>query len=161
PFATLALPATLVGATARVVGYGETALGQLPDGQRRQTTLKVSTLDALLFRADAAPGNSCGGDSGGPVLADVGSGEQIVGVTVSGDSACQSYALQPRVDVAVAGFIQPYLDATVTSPTGRPAGTLDVGSLCDHACASAADCPAGLACEPATPSRPATCAISQ
>ncbi|MGZ3425401.1 MAG: S1 family peptidase, partial [Polyangia bacterium] len=88
-------------------------------------------------------------------------GEQIVGVTVSGDADCQSYALQARVDVAVADFIQPYLDATAAAPAGRPAGTIDVAALCQTACSSAADCPAALACEPATPDRPATCSVSQ
>lgn len=156
-----ALPASLVGATARVVGYGETAPGVIPDGARRQTTMKVSTLDPMLFRADPAPGNSCGGDSGGPVLADVGAGEQLVGVTVSGDPSCQSYALQARADVAIADFIQPYLDATAAAPVGRPAGAIDVTALCQTACASSADCPAALACEPATPARPATCGVSQ
>jgi MYXO-CTERM domain-containing protein len=160
PLATT-LPASLVGATARVVGYGETAAGVIPDGARRQTTMKVSTLDAKSFRADPAPGNSCGGDSGGPMLADVGAGEQLVGVTVSGDPSCQTYALQARADVALADFIQPYLDATAAAPVGRPAGAIDAAVLCQTECASAADCPAALACEPATPTRPATCGVSQ
>ena len=84
PLATAPLPASLVGATVRVVGYGSTAAGAIPDGTRRQTTMTVSTLDANLFRADPSPGNSCGGDSGGPVLGDVGAGEQLLGVTASG-----------------------------------------------------------------------------
>jgi V8-like Glu-specific endopeptidase len=160
PLPAAPLPASIVGATVRVIGYGSTAAGAMPDGVRRQTTLRVSTLEANLFRAEPAPGNSCGGDSGGPVLGDLGAGEQLLGVTVSGDAACQSYALQARVDVAMAAFVQPYLDATAALPPGRPAGAIDAAALCETACAGAGDCPDGLACVPATPERAATCAVN-
>jgi V8-like Glu-specific endopeptidase len=159
PFAQTALPSSLVGATVRAVGYGTTAPGSDPDGQRRQATLRVSSLDANVFAADAVAGDSCGGDSGGPVFADLGAGEELVGVTVSGDVACQTNAVQARVDVAVADFVQPYLDATAAAPAGRPGGTIAAASLCQSACASAADCPDALVCAPATGDRQATCAV--
>jgi V8-like Glu-specific endopeptidase len=161
PFAAAPLPASLVGATVRVVGYGAMAPAALTDGQRRQTTMTVSALDANVFRAVPAPGNSCEGDSGGPAFGDVGAGEQILGVTVSGDLACSTYALQARVDGAVADFIQPFVDATALAPVGRPLGRIDAGALCQTACADASDCPAALTCEPATPDRAAVCALSQ
>lgn len=161
PLATAPLPASLVGATVRVVGYGETMVGVQPDGMRRQATLQVASIDADTFRADAAPGNSCGGDSGGPVLGDAGAGEQLLGVTVAGDVSCTAYADQARVDVAMADFIQPFLDATAAAPAGRPAGAIDAGALCRTSCASDADCPAALVCEPATADWPATCSLSE
>jgi MYXO-CTERM domain-containing protein len=82
-------------------------------------------------------------------------------VTSSGDAACASYAVQARVDVAVATFVQPYLDATAAAPSGRPVGAIAESAICKMACTSAADCPDALACLPATPDRPAACGITQ
>lgn len=116
-----ALPATMldsnaVGMMARIVGYGVTAAGAVTDGMQRDGTMQVSAVDTLTFTTLPSPSNSCGGDSGGPVFI----GDELVGVTISGDPTCMVRALNARVDVSVADFIQAYVDAPVPRPPAPP-----------------------------------------
>lgn len=101
-----------VGMTARIIGYGVTEAGAVTDGMQREGTMQVSAVDALTFTMTPSPSNSCGGDSGGPVFV----GDELVGVTISGDPTCMVRAVNARVDLSVADFIQPYIDAPVPRP---------------------------------------------
>ena len=145
PFATAPLPASLVGATVRVVGYGETTPGVAADGvrRRRRCRSRPSTAGPFAPTRRRATARRRLGRLGARRR---GQRRTILGVTSSGDAACASYAVQARVDVAVAAFVQPYLDATAAAPSGRPAGVIGESAICQTACASAADCPDGLAC---------------
>ncbi|MGE5185215.1 MAG: S1 family peptidase [Acidobacteriota bacterium] len=118
PVPTATLDASFVGATARIVGFGVDAPGALADGQRRAGTMQIASVDAYTFTAMPAPSNTCGGDSGGPVFVTTGGGEQLLGVPVAGDALCSANAIDGRVDVSVADFVQPYVDAPV--PAGPP-----------------------------------------
>jgi V8-like Glu-specific endopeptidase len=156
PAAPLALPAQpldggAVGKSARIVGFGATQAGAPPSGVKAEGTMTVSEVDAATFQTTVAPGNSCKGDSGGPVLVDDGAGgERFVGLTTSGDVDCASFALNLRVDPLVAQ-IQAFIDQAATLPAGEPDGTIARTALCTTACASNADCPDGLACFPTSP----------
>lgn len=132
-----------VGARARVVGYGVTATGTIADGQRRQTTMQVSAVAALTFTAAPDPGNSCGGDSGGPVFVATPTGEQLLGVTSAGDPLCMARAVDARVDAAASDFILTYLVA----PPVIAAPAIELADTCTATCATTADCPASLACQ--------------
>lgn len=131
----------LVPVQARIVGYGVTAVGTIADGQRRQTTMRVDAIEPATFTASPAPGNSCGGDSGGPVFIIIASVEQLIGVTSSGDATCMTKATNARVDIAVADFLRPALLAAVATTT-----PIALGDVCGSACDSSADCPAAMAC---------------
>ncbi|MFY0583073.1 trypsin-like serine protease [Cystobacter fuscus] len=130
------------GGAARVVGFGDTRDGT-PPGVRRQGGLRVTEVRPDAFLAGPDPAMSCVGDSGGPVLVrDAEGGEVLVGVTVSGDFACQKQAVNLRVDAVRDSFLQPFLDERPEPP--GPELALD--ALCTETCTRDADCPAGLAC---------------
>lgn len=134
--------APLFGDSVRVVGYGYTKDATEPSGQRRQGTLSVMEVEPAAFRAGPAPGMSCVGDSGGPVLRRDGDREVLAGLTVSGDVACRSQSFNVRVDALLDGFIRPFL-AEVPVP-GVP--TLSPADLCSASCTRDAECPSGLTC---------------
>jgi len=137
------------GAAARVVGYGVTQVGMVADGQRREGTMTVSAVAGQTFETTPAPGNSCGGDSGGPVFVTIGGREELVGVTVSGDATCTAKAINGRIDVGLADFIQPFVAAAAGAPPGwSPSARVPLAMICEAACTTAADCPAALACLP-------------
>ena len=135
---TTMLDASAVGMTARIVGYGVTAAGEVTDGTQREGTMQVSAIDALTFTTTPAPSNSCGGDSGGPVFV----GDELVGVTISGDPTCMVRAVNARLDVSVMDFVQPYIDAPVPRPMSPPS------SMCpgdDDGCSASGTSSAWLA----------------
>ncbi|WP_343073257.1 S1 family peptidase [Pyxidicoccus fallax] len=142
PLSESADTALVPGASARVVGYGDTRDAEALAGRRRQGTLTVAQVEPAAFRASPAPSMSCVGDSGGPVLLRDGAREVLAGLTVSGDVACRSEALNVRVDALLDGFIRPFL-AEAPAP-GVP--TLPSGNLCGATCARDEECPSGLAC---------------
>jgi hypothetical protein len=131
------------GIAVRVLGFGDTKDASAPSGHRRQGTLSVLEVAASSFRAGPAPGMSCVGDSGGPVLASDGTREVLAGITVSGDVACRTEAINVRVDVLRDTFLQPFLSET-PAPAGAP---LAPENLCQAPCERDADCPSGLTCD--------------
>lgn len=134
--------ALTAGTAVRVVGYGDTKDASAPSGRRRQGTLAVAQVEPAAFRAGPAPGMSCVGDSGGPVLLREGEREVLVGLTASGDVACRAEALNVRVDALLDGFIRPFLQEAPVP--GVP--TLAPEALCEAACTRDAECPSGLTC---------------
>lgn len=127
------------GSSVRAVGYGDTKDVNAPSGRRRQGMLQVTSVESAAFRAGPAPGMSCVGDSGGPVLANDG---VVVGLTVSGDVACRAEAVNVRVDALLEDFIFPFLSSVPPAPVS----TLAPEALCREACEEDAECPSGLAC---------------
>lgn len=133
------------GQRVRAVGFGETRQASEPMGWRRSGGLVVEQVEETAFRAGPGPAMSCVGDSGGPVLALGDSGREVlVGVTVSGDPACRAEARHVRVEALVEAFLRPFL----AEPPGAPGRVLRPEALCREACASSAECPSGLSCEP-------------
>ena len=141
PLSLSALPADLVGRTTRVVGFGVDDEGRV--GGRRSGTARVTAVDAETFSISAAPGMSCGGDSGGPSFLELDGVERLVGVTSYGDLACTT-GTNMRVD-AHAAFLQAILDEVAVAPPTRP--PFDPGGdACTAPCQGHADCPMGMAC---------------
>ncbi len=135
------LPADLVGRSARVVGFGVDDEGRT--GSRRSGMARVTALEAGTFSIEAAPGMSCGGDSGGPVLLEVDGTERVAGVTSFGDLACTT-GTNTRLDVHAA-FLQAILDEAARPLLPRP--PLDpAGDACAARCQGHTDCPLGMAC---------------
>jgi uncharacterized protein (TIGR03382 family) len=139
-------PASLTlaaGTPVRVIGFGDTKVASEPSGRRRQGMLSVRDASASAFRAGPAPGMSCVGDSGGPVLVSDGAREVVAGITVSGDVACRTEAINVRVDVLRDTFLQPFLSEAPVP--GVP--MLAPESLCRETCTRDAECPSGLTCD--------------
>jgi len=130
-----------VGRTTRVVGYGLDDEGGT--GRRRSGTARVTALGVGTFSIEAAPGMSCGGDSGGPAFLEVDGTERLIGVTSFGDLAC-TVGTNTRVDVHAA-FLQQILDEAARTPPPSP--PLDpTADACAARCEGHADCPLGMAC---------------
>lgn len=131
------------GTPARVLGFGDTKVASEPSGRRRQGMLSVLDTTESAFRAGPSPGMSCVGDSGGPVLVNDGTREVLAGITVSGDVACRTEAVNVRVDVLRDTFLAPFLSEA--PEPGVP--TLAPDSLCRDTCTRDAECPSGLTCD--------------
>ncbi|WP_233582635.1 trypsin-like serine protease [Corallococcus sp. CA053C] len=141
PLSLSALPADVVGRTTRVVGFGVDEQGRM--GSRRSGTARVTAVHEETFSISAAPGMSCGGDSGGPSFLEFDGAERLVGVTSYGDLACTT-GTNMRVD-AHAAFVQAILDEVAVAPPTRPPFDPRVDA-CTAPCRSHADCPMGMAC---------------
>lgn len=154
PLGGSALPADLVGRLTRVVGFGIDDQGNT--GSRRSGTARVTAVEAGTFSTVAAPGMSCGGDSGGPSFLEIDGTEHVVGITSFGDLAC-TIGVNTRVDTH-AVFVQAILDEVAQAPLGRP--PLDPAvDACAARCRGHADCPLGMACV-ARPGGLKSCAVA-
>jgi hypothetical protein len=141
---------------ARVVGFGDTKDATVPSGQRRQGTLRVTQVEPSAFHAGAAPGMSCVGDSGGPVLVRGADGREVLaGVTASGDVACRVDAFNVRVDALLEDFVEPFL----AEPSESRGLVLAPESLCGAPCTHDAQCPAELSCVPVTEDGTSRCLL--
>jgi hypothetical protein len=143
PLDGAALPPDAVGRITRVVGFGIDDQDRI--GSRRSATARVTAVDAGTFSIAAAPGMSCGGDSGGPLFLELDGAERLVGITSFGNLACTT-GTNTRVDVHAA-FVQAILDDVVRAPRTRPPFDPKVDA-CTLRCGGHADCPLGMACVP-------------
>jgi hypothetical protein len=113
------LPASVVGQSARLVGFGVTDTSGGGGGTKRQITLPVLELRPLTLRFGVPGSTACSGDSGGPAFMNLGGGEKIVGVTSYGtdDDCTNGIVFYTRLDANMA-FLTPYLDGTATIGAG-------------------------------------------
>jgi secreted trypsin-like serine protease len=98
------LDEALVGATARVVGFGFADEG--PVGAKRQGTVELTAITERELVYKGAPSMTCSGDSGGPVLLTIAGVERLVGVTSRGDAACVDHGVAERVDGPSSAFFE-------------------------------------------------------
>ncbi|WP_394839040.1 trypsin-like serine protease [Pendulispora rubella] len=86
--------------TSRAVGYGM--------ARKRTGNVNVSEVRAREFTYVPQPAMTCAGDSGGPMLRmrSDGRGEEIIGVTSRGDTACRDYGIAMRTDALPTDFIE-------------------------------------------------------
>lgn len=130
----------LTGTDVRLVGSGVTSPTANETGVRRGGVARVTAIGADDVRVAPSPAMSCRGDSGGPVLADTGDGEQLIGVTSYGDPACARFGVAIRVD----RHDNLYRDASVWGMHPAEAlrfpavqtvsGERTITSLCGNAC---------------------------
>jgi V8-like Glu-specific endopeptidase len=127
--------ASLVNATVRIVGFGDTTADAGDFGQKRTGTPTVASVTTTSMELAAAPSQDCFGDSGGPAFLTVGGVEYLAGVSSHGDSACVASSFDTRVD-AYGAFIGPFLVACESQ--GCPTACDPVGTACpgDLVCGS-------------------------
>ena len=113
------------GDPLRLVGFGITGGGRNDDGLKREVTSTLSEITARLLWVYSATRNTCNGDSGGPVLADMGAGEVVVGITSFGDENCEEAGAYVRVDAHATSFIDPWIAANDPPVGGTPPGPTD------------------------------------
>ena len=104
PYNRTAIPQTMVGSAARLVGYGITAASDTMGttaGTRRTAPTVMAHLDMLFVGLQDGAHGICEGDSGGPALMMLGGTEKIVGVTSFGFSGCP---LTADMQAIAAGF---------------------------------------------------------
>jgi hypothetical protein len=135
-----ALEPSLLGHAARVVGFGHSAVGTASiQPEMRQGNVTISALTDTTISYAPSPAMTCVGDSGGPVFVDFGQGEELVGVTASGDRECERSGVAARADVKLADF--------VVSPGEAPSRTSStLGGLCTTSCSVDDECPNDLVC---------------
>ena len=99
-----------VGKPLRLVGYGTDDPQANGGGVKRQTTTRVTSYTPAELQFGGTGTSACYGDSGGPAFMTVGGQELLVGVTSGGDENCTEGSYS-RVDVHLASFVQPFIDA--------------------------------------------------
>ena len=94
------------GKTVRYVGYGIAVVGNLGSGGvKRQNTAPLAQVSDLLLTIAPNANQSCEGDSGGPLLLEMGEGqgESIIGINSFVDApACRRNSFFQRVDTQLA-----------------------------------------------------------
>jgi hypothetical protein len=149
---------TAIGTTVDTVGFGTTTSTAADGGTKRAGTAKISDVQPTELTVTPDPAQPCHGDSGGPMLV----AGSVVAVASRGDTACSDHAIYARIDVALAGFVMPYLTATGSATQATGSACLYDGEcangaclvtkddpdlyFCSQACTHDADCPATMTC---------------
>lgn len=97
----------------RLVGYGQTMADDpmgVTAGDRREVDTTMVSHDDLFLHVGREGMTVCEGDSGGPAFMTLYGTEVIAGITSYGDTACDSYGFDTRVDKYADSFVQPYID---------------------------------------------------
>ena len=140
---TVAIDASAVGTKARVVGYGEDAIGAR-GGARLEGTVVIGAVAPTTLTVTPGPQLTCNGDSGGPLFLSKGGVDYLAGVTSFGDPGCKNHSQLTRVDAFVTAFVQPFIDMAATAPT--PPVVVPTTGTCGI-CGRDPDCAAGLSCQ--------------
>lgn len=140
PFART-IDASIIGQTARLVGYGETdPTDASSDGVRQSGTTTIAKLDDHeVITADQLP-SGCEGDSGGALLTTIDGHETVVGVISHGTAIenCGGASITERTDIET-DFLDPILaqydPAPPTSDAGGDGGDVVVVPPSSSSCA--------------------------
>lgn len=93
--------APLVGLEVTLVGFGATRDGATDFGIKRIASNTIEDIDekrVTITGTGNGRGNTCEGDSGGPVFANAASGELLIGVNSAGEPPCGTRGVATRVD---------------------------------------------------------------
>ena len=101
-------PNPLEGTEVQVGGYGETRDRGRSGRYFASVMLRQVRQDEIVIDGRGVQG-VCFGDSGGPVIGDLGAGPVVMGVESWGDQSCVDVDHMTRADVVI-DFIQPVLD---------------------------------------------------
>jgi hypothetical protein len=129
---------------------------------KREGVATLTEYTESKFTFHASPSQTCSGDSGGPAFVSLDGKEYLGGISSSGDPGCNQFARSMRVDVYVADFIRPFIEATGVAAahfgerchyaencaSGLCAAAEDDWRIqyCSVRCASDADCPRPTRC---------------
>jgi hypothetical protein len=119
-----------IGRPVRIVGFGDRVSGS-GLGERRSGVARLSTVKALDLEIETVFSNLCFGDSGGAAFFQQADGRWLqVGVhaAILGGALCGQLGYEARIDVDVAGFIEPFLAASEVCP--RDGETCDLEVPC-------------------------------
>lgn len=144
PAATLSaapLGVQQIGTAARIVGYGIHTEGGSIHEFRRSGSAIVDSITPFSIRLAPDDAISCIGDSGGPTLLERDGVEFVAAVHSRSD--CETRSIEERVDIHMATFIEPYLEAA------RQCG---LNFSCNLPCTRAAACE--IECDRADECRP-------
>jgi len=109
PFNRQSIAPSAVGDQVRLVGYGlDGHFKKDGAGVKRQATTKLKGLDDKFVSTGTFSTGICSGDSGGPVLMNVGGVETIIGVNSFGLIYCFGRGKSTRVDTYL-DFVDAYL----------------------------------------------------
>ncbi len=111
-----AFDASFVGMPIRLVGFGRTATFDGEPPRKRAGASAIRSFDEHGFSFAAAPSQTCFGDSGGPAFAQVGGADSLIGVTSTGDLACEKGGTDARLDAATVVFVARFLDDNAAGP---------------------------------------------
>jgi secreted trypsin-like serine protease len=87
-----------LGSTIKIVGFGLTS----SDGDAGTKMVGTTTIDGIddsTFHFSGDPSQTCQGDSGGPAFMKIDGRTTVIGLTSFGDTNCQKYGRDTRVDV--------------------------------------------------------------
>ena len=145
------------GQMLRLVGFGDgSASGLLALKQTGHA--RVTTSDETAFYHEAAPAQTCHGDSGGPAFVEIDGLEYVVGIASAGDDSCDSFGRHMAVahyqSDFIAHFPEPsagpgercHLDSNCTEGLCVDAITYGSPRYCARPCAAPSDCRDGAAC---------------
>jgi hypothetical protein len=105
------LDLNVIGASARIIGYGRNDYAQPGSaGPRRQATTTVASIGQQTLVVGDNTNRTCLGDSGAPALVMIGGVETIVGEDSHGLFGCTAPSTFMRTD-AYLSFLAPYLPA--------------------------------------------------
>jgi hypothetical protein len=123
------------GTGGRIVGFGSTGGGQQDLGLKRVGSITTGSCgepaideEALCWTFDGDGANTCRGDSGGPLLVDLGAGPVVAGITSGGEqNGCLAADL--AIDTKVATY-RSWIEAVAGQDLGGDAcgGIPEVGS---------------------------------
>jgi secreted trypsin-like serine protease len=97
----------------RLVGYGQTTAADKTGataGVRREVTTTLDSHDSNFLHVGEGGMTLCEGDSGGPAFMTLDGTEVIAGITSFGDTGCDSFGTDTRIDKYADSWVQPYLD---------------------------------------------------
>lgn len=136
PIRAQALTGADVGASARIVGFGQTGEYQYnSSGIKREGTTAIHSYDNDVVYVGASGSQTCYGDSGGPYFAGAAGSEHVFGVTSFGTALCETgLSGGMRVDPHHA-WITAFIDQ-------HDPATCDADGRCGSECAMVdPDCP--------------------
>jgi hypothetical protein len=159
PFRQTPLDDSFLSQDLTFVGYGlSDPFGRL-GGLKQAADIPIIDFNDTQLFYNGLVTNTCFGDSGGPALQTLANGEEmVVGVTSFGDSFCQQFGADTRVDAFTTSFIQPILD--VEPPLEEGCGLDD---SCNEGCETTdpdcllVDCDEGNTCNRNCPQIDADC----
>lgn len=105
------------------VGYGLVSWPNGSTSQRHKASGVIDQVAPSQFAYNQPVAGPCSGDSGGPNLADMGSGERVAGVISYGDQSCEQFGVSGRASAVYTNFIVPFIGYDPYPPTTTGATT--------------------------------------